>query len=518
MITFSRLVGSSVCMLALLAVNVQHATAADDDPTFILRPHCEEGYRGSDWIFGGIAPPGWNTAENPGLCPSFEIEDPQTLRTPILKVGETLDFDLVVQNPGGKPISSIRAWLNYDSSVLEGVEITVDEKSFTELTPGETDFSAQEGYIKIQASIPGKNASTRYFVPVARIKLKALQDVSPGSILNFYDIQRDGHTYILSKGETGKERYVLGQEPGSVLVRITKAVQGGGNEGGGEPAGGTENPGEPAEGGAEGSEPSGEAGGTPKIPAGQWCTGNEECESGVCTAGICEESTEPVVQEPAGETCTDDVECPIGKDCIEGMCKEPQGIIPSGGACVLSAQCSTGLCVEGMCKDPETHKNDRTAFSLLQIRNVRVTSEGSSAFLQWDDLRSSSLKTYNVYYGTTSGEYIQRKIIPGGAPSVTIRNLPEGTTYYFAVRAANTSDEESAFSQEVAVEIGNPATSTAPLVASLFTDAPGQNPIGDTAMEVPGETGMSSVLVTLIVFSAVIGTLIASRRQIIAHP
>ncbi|MEK7562892.1 MAG: fibronectin type III domain-containing protein, partial [Patescibacteria group bacterium] len=206
-----------------------------------------------------------------------------------------------------------------------------------------------------------------------------------------------------------------------------------------------------------------------------------------------------------------------------------------GGACQSNGECQSGLCISNMCipsLDSQRQGNpssvapvptaaDNSAFSLLQVQNVRVTTEGSAIYLGWEALNSSQLKAYNVYYGTTTGRYIQRKTVESSVKSLAIRSLPIGTTYYFAVRAVNMVDQESAFSQEVAVTVGDPKTSTAPLAAgSIPTDGPGKNPVqgrvtGDGGT-VPGATGIPSIALTLALLSAVIGTGFASRRQMVA--
>lgn len=129
-------------------------------------------------------------------------------------------------------------------------------------------------------------------------------------------------------------------------------------------------------------------------------------------------------------------------------------------------------------------------------------------YVAWDPLTSSQLKAYNLYYGTTTGRYIQRKTVSGDSTSMAIRGLPEKTTYFVAIRALSAQDEESAFSQEVAVEVGNPKTSTAPLTGDLLAT---RKPV-----TVPGETGMSSVITLILTISAITGTALASRRQIVA--
>ena len=141
-------------------------------------------------------------------------------------------------------------------------------------------------------------------------------------------------------------------------------------------------------------------------------------------------------------------------------------------------------------------------------------------YLAWDALTSSELQGYNVYYGAEMGRYLQRRTLPKEATTLTVRALPLDTTYYFAVRAMNTNQEESSFSKEVAVKVGDPRTSTAPLALGQDTGPRGQNPLDTPTGKipvVPGKTGVPSVLILLLVASAVIGTLLAFRRQWTAH-
>lgn len=162
--------------------------------------------------------------------------------------------------------------------------------------------------------------------------------------------------------------------------------------------------------------------------------------------------------------------------------------------------------------------SSRTSFTLLQVQNVRITTEGSSILLGWDHLQSSELNGYNIYYGTQMGRYIQRKSIPGDQQSLIIRALPLEATYYVAIRAVSQSGEESAFSQEVAVTVGDPKTSTAPLLAGQRGGPQGKNPIKNTSTpSVPGESGPGMYLVLLLAGSAAMGTLLAFRRQMLAY-
>ncbi len=160
---------------------------------------------------------------------------------------------------------------------------------------------------------------------------------------------------------------------------------------------------------------------------------------------------------------------------------------------------------------------DGSTFAILQVQDLRVTTKDGVIFLGWQALRSAELAGYNIYYGTVSGRYIQRRSVPKNSTSLVLRDLEPGTTYYLAVRAVGSQDQESVFSQEVSVTVGQPETATSPMTnAPPESGAQTGNPIetrGGTTIE--GETGLTNIFLWAIVTSAVIGTIVAFRRQLV---
>lgn len=59
----------------------------------------------------------------------------------------------------------------------------------------------------------------------------------------------------------------------------------------------------------------------------------------------------------------------------------------------------------------------------------------------------SDLAGYKVYYGTSSGNYLDYVTLGSDTTNVVINQLPSGT-YYFTVTAFDTAGNESAFSNE----------------------------------------------------------------------
>lgn len=506
-IPYKKLLASSTCFLLLAALlspfTVMAATA---DITLTFRPHCVQiagGNGEQDWLFGPIPSGGMIANTQDGqqqniACSSFEVQDPETLKTTPLREGDILDIDILAENPSSQPISRFRTWVSYDPNILEGELISVNSV-FPQTVPDENDFFPEEGYAKIQASTESDLPSGT-LIPVARIQFKVKKTTTFGTPIGFHDAQPEGHTFVHVK-EGASETYALKSEPGVLLVIFRESESTGTPPAEEAPA--TEvladatsetavsDDFNPLQTIATGSSVSSAATST-KAKEGESCIQNQGCETGLCIAGVC----------AVGSSVENGGACTVDEQCASGLC--------GGGTCVSNIAPSTGN---------EGTNPQRTAFALLQIQNLRVTTEGSAVFLAWDHLRSSALQNYNVYYGTTSGKYIQRKTIAKEENTITIRSLPTGVQYYFAVRGVSAQGEESAFTREVSVTVGNPGSATMPLVRGT-TELP-VNPLSGNTTEgesMPGETGVSSIAVLMILASAIAGTLIVSRRQFLVSP
>ncbi|MBU2213624.1 fibronectin type III domain-containing protein [Patescibacteria group bacterium] len=489
---------------------------ASDEITITLQPHCvfSEG-DDDEWMFGPIPdiPPLISLGE--GHCRTFAVEDPRTLRTDPLDNGDILDIDIVVENPSGQDIQHVRSWLNYDTTVLEGVSIDVNEV-FSIVAPGEEDFDNDDGFVMVDASAENGDEPSIKRLAIARVKFKVIDTPSAGTVINFYDVQPGGHTEVFKKSDTESDGIsVLSTDPGSLHIIF----------------------GDDDDDDDDDTSTSLSTSDDDSLLAdGETCQIDSQCQSDNCSNGICVSDIDPL---PNGSACIDDSDCESDY-CDDGLCGSdtstlppPPPLLPDGDACTSDSECLSQHCIDGTCQmppeDDDSDDNDssdddtqRTAFSLLQVQNFRVTTEVNSVFLGWDPLQTSRLKAYNIYYGTTTGQYIQRKTIEGTMESLLLRSLPENTRYYFAIRAVSITDEESAFSQEISVVVGDAASSTSPLGANFNFDDPTQQPPTGTMTNpvrngetVHGETGIPSILAILLFASAVIGTIFASRRQLV---
>lgn len=432
--TFRLLLSALVALLPLAPAGVSAQTPGE--VVFELRPHCVDAdHAAANEVFGGEVPQidGITVlTEGSALpCPSYDVRDPLSKQTPVLKVGDTLDMDLVMHNPKKEPISRYRVWIGYDSNVLEGKSIELSN-AFAIPVPGEGDFSSADNYIKASAS--SAEPVTAEKVVLARIVATVKSAPANGTVLSYYDAVagETAHTGAFAK-RGDKEANVASPVQGALAVRFA-------------------------------------------VSAG--------------TTASSAPSVTPVVVQPGSAAPS---------SAAKAASSVPLSVSATTSSKSAASSSSTSAPVAPL------------VFSKLQVQALRVTTEGSSAFLAWNPLPSAELAGYKLYYGSISGRYLQQRSVGKEAQTVTIRALPVGMTYYFAVRAVNATGAESDFSQEVAVTIGNPATSTSPLSGSLIEGPQGNAPYTDGT--VSGESGPGSWIALMMGVSAILGTAFAFRRQ-----
>jgi Fibronectin type III domain len=100
-------------------------------------------------------------------------------------------------------------------------------------------------------------------------------------------------------------------------------------------------------------------------------------------------------------------------------------------------------------------------FSLIILLNMAVSynydilaayTAGTTVTLAWDPDPFPNLAGYRLYYGTSSGDYSQ-KIEVGSSTTVSVPNLTEGETYFFAVTAYNMAAVESRPSNQISYTV-----------------------------------------------------------------
>ena len=92
-------------------------------------------------------------------------------------------------------------------------------------------------------------------------------------------------------------------------------------------------------------------------------------------------------------------------------------------------------------------------FVLIHLYAIGI-AYSAEVTLEWDANSESTVAGYKVYYGTSSRSY-DVALDVGNWTSVTIGELDENETYYFAVTAYDLADNESGYSNEVCINCPN---------------------------------------------------------------
>lgn len=435
-------------------------------------------------------------------CTQYTALDPATLITEAVEVGSIIDIDLVVTNPDAKNVKRFSGRLEFDPTVLDITDLTIDQSFFDTTAPGGADIN-EDGNITIDIS--KESDTTAGLIRIGTITATVLQ--AKESIISLNDME----TYIYDSVETDAKTILDTAIP---ILQINVQTTAEANS-------------SVANTNASESE----------------STSNFVEDTNLANADVTNTinegpdaaDTTVMEQKSLGASCSSNAEC-ISSTCVDKICRAASNNVPLGGECVVDFQCGSANCQSGTCQEaldntvepvvataeqvPEAttiEQNTTTAFPLLQIRNLQVTTEGTNVYIAWDPLGSSQLKAYNVYYSTVSEQYIQRKTIPSTENSLTLRNMELGVTQYFAVRGVNMENQETAFSTEVSIVTGNPDSSSSPLIGSILTSNGTEVihkvlPSGEITV-VPGETGLPSVITLAFIISAVLGTLYIVRRS-----
>lgn len=120
--------------------------------------------------------------------------------------------------------------------------------------------------------------------------------------------------------------------------------------------------------------------------------------------------------------------------------------------------------------------NNTNTYILSPVSNLKINTGLNYVDLLWDKSNDINTKGYNIYYGRQSASYTRLKTI-GNTNKYRLDNLENNQTYYFAVKAYDQFNKESAYSNEVGIIVGQPLSSTSPfpnLIDREITNIPEQ--------------------------------------------
>ena len=114
-------------------------------------------------------------------------------------------------------------------------------------------------------------------------------------------------------------------------------------------------------------------------------------------------------------------------------------------------------------REPKTFPSSLSSLlnsALLAFLGVLICtpiSYAAQVTLEWNANSEPNISVYNVYYGKSTRDY-DVTLDVGNWTSVTIADLEDNETYYFAVTAYNTDGYESGYSSEVCINCASPST------------------------------------------------------------
>ncbi len=443
-------------LLLLLWVVIPRAHAAgSDDHQLVFVPHCTEADRMK--------------------CSSFSVLDGTRLTTPRLQKGDILDIDIELRTSSLQSIRTLRSWVHYDSRALTARALELSPLLSAPF-PSEQEIDREQGLVKIGGDLSSASLPGSRFV-VARMTF-AVQDPSIASVLSFYQFLPTGQGKTALQGV----QTITGdgvQQKDSTLLALPPCL--------------------------DSLLGCGDADGVTLHTS----------LLRTAPASLVIDTDAPSVPLHSASDVSSSASLPRAEPLLSPPVLAQDigrtGATPSPRDIALTLSPETNAAAVPL-TPPQTRPNE--TFRLLQIQNLRITTEGSSLLVAWQPLGSSALKGYNVYYGTVSGQYIQRRSIPMSPPSLTIRNLESGVQYYVSVRGFAEDNTETAFSEEASVTIGKPETASSPLLRTLdSTEAP-KNPLAIREhVTLSGETGPTTSLMIFVFLSSIVGACFAWRHS-----
>ncbi len=100
-------------------------------------------------------------------------------------------------------------------------------------------------------------------------------------------------------------------------------------------------------------------------------------------------------------------------------------------------------------------------FVLTRPTGLKINTGSNYVDLKWDTPFESDRLGYNLYYGKVSGKYTRRRDI-GNISSYRLDDLNNDEVYYFAITAYDKLNRETDYSDEVAIIVNQPLSSTSP--------------------------------------------------------
>jgi hypothetical protein len=121
-------------------------------------------------------------------CKALNKENGYFVKKDVIKKGEKVIVDIVIDNPASKKISSVSSWLKYNPAELKALEIKSDGSDFGLAAPDGDKINAQEGIVQIGRANIGTPIDNNQ-IYIASVIFEVLTDQNKKSSVEFFNYQ-----------------------------------------------------------------------------------------------------------------------------------------------------------------------------------------------------------------------------------------------------------------------------------------------------------------------------------------
>jgi hypothetical protein len=144
----------------------------------------------------------------------------KTVRLKLVDISgeEAPELRIILENPEGKAITSVQAWLSFNPDVIKGLAINTDESAFELTAPYDNDFDQEAGLVMIGRST--ETALSDAEIVVADV---SFERVGEGALMiEAYDYRNDLEGHTSANMVKDRTPYNILLKPDSPLISITQ--------------------------------------------------------------------------------------------------------------------------------------------------------------------------------------------------------------------------------------------------------------------------------------------------------
>jgi len=145
-----------------------------------------------------------------------EIQKTVNLELLSTRKGDSVTIQVILKNPKNKAITSSEAWLSFDPSKLQGVNINTDSSDFSLTAPYKEPFDNINGVVRLGRS--NGTALTKSSITIAEVTFDVIKQGT--TMIDFYDYKEDLSGHASANIVINSQPYNLLKKPVSPALII----------------------------------------------------------------------------------------------------------------------------------------------------------------------------------------------------------------------------------------------------------------------------------------------------------